>query len=141
MSELEYGVCNSGLILNYLLQKKSDFTLYLDDGTKLSGTLLGWDADFLLLKEGKSLQMVRLSKITRLQTELEQLTALNNQFRPAISSPDIIETTKFNPSQSNVLSNYKPTLTEVKTPSVNSEKNPEEKSDSKNKLDQLVKNW
>jgi len=138
MSELEFSVWNSGLILHYLLRKKNEFTLYLDDGTKLTGTLLGWDADFLLIKEGKFLQMIRFSKVTRLQTELEQLTELDNQLKRNISGPALTETAKFNPSD--VLS-YKPTLTEVKTPSVKSEKNSGEKSDSKYRLDQLVKNW
>lgn len=134
MSELEFSVYNSGLILHYLLRKKSNFSLYLDDGTKLSGILLGWDADFLVIKEGKSLQMIRLGRITRLQTELD------NQSQPNLSSPALTETAKINPSPSDVLT-YKPALTEVKTPSVNSEKKAGENSDSKYRLDQLVKNW
>lgn len=140
MNEVEFSVYNSGLILHYLLRKKSDFTLYLDDGTKLSGTLLGWDADFLLIKEGKSLQMIRFGKVTRLQTDLEQLTELDNQLKRNLSSQVPSETTKFTPSPSDVLS-YKPTLTEVKPSPVRSEKNAGESSDFKNRLDQLVNNW
>ena len=140
MSEVEFSVYNSGLILHYLLRKKNNFTLYLDDGTKFSGTLLGWDTDFLLIKEGKSLQMIRFGKVTRLQTELEQLTELDNQLKPNLSSPAPSETVKFTPSPSDVLS-YKPTLTEVKPSTVRSEKNTGESSDFKNRLDQLVNNW
>lgn len=139
MNESEFNVLNSGLILNYLLRKKSAFTLYLDDGVKLTGTLLGWDADFLLVKEGNLLQMVRFGKITRLQTELEQLMAVDNGVKQ--NNPETV-TTNSNPSPSSVFSSFKPTLTEVKTPSGNPGKSTSgKKSDPKNRLDQLVKNW
>lgn len=143
MNEFELSVLNTGLILNCLLRKKSKFTVYLDDGLKLTGTLLGWDADFLLIKEGDFLQMVRFGKITRLQAELDEILATDNPVTQNNSNPASTEMMKFNPSpSSSVLSNFKPILTEVKTPSGNSEKvNPGERSDSKNRLDQLVKNW
>ncbi len=142
MNKLELSVFNSGLILNYLLRNKSAFTLYLDDGTKLKGVLLGWDAEFLLIKEDHFLQMIRLGKITRLQAEWDQLIATDNLLMQDNPNPPVAETAKLNPSPSSVLSNFKPTLTEIKTPSVSSEKsNSGERSDSKNRLDQLVNNW
>lgn len=139
MNESEFNVLNSGLVLNYLLRKKNAFTLYLDDGVKLTGTLLGWDADFLLVKDGNLLQMVRFGKIARLQAGLEQLMAVDNSVKQ--NNPET-ETTDSNPSLSSVFSSFKPTLTEVKTPSGSPGKsNSDEKSDPKNRLDQLVKNW
>lgn len=142
MNESEFNVFNSGLILNYLLRKKSAFTLYLDDGEKLTGTLLGWDADFLLVKEENFLQMIRFGKIVRLQTDLEQLIAVDNTVMQNNSKPLLNETTKSNPAPSSVFSNFKPTLTEVTTTSDNSGKsNSREQGDPKNRLDQLVKNW
>ncbi len=142
MNEFEPGVFNSGLVLTYLLRNKSSFTLYLEDGAKLSGTLLGWDADFLFVKESNYLQMVQLKKITRLQTELEQNIAADPVVRQENSNPSKTEANRINATASSTLPKFKPTLTEVKTPStVNDNNNSEEKRDFKNKLDQLVRNW
>ena len=142
MNEGELGVLNSGLVLNYILNKKSVFTLYLDDGAKLTGTLLGWDADFLLIQDGGFLQMVRLGNVTRLQAELEQVITVDKL--AGQNKPNRLEneSRNSNPSPPDVLSNFKPTLTEVKTTSSNFEKRAsEERSDPKNRLDQLIKNW
>lgn len=143
MNEFEPCVFNSGLVLNYLLRKKNSFTLYLEDGAKLTGTLLGWDADFLFVKENINLQMVQLKKITRLQTELEQIIAVDEDSvaqQEKFSPPP--EVTRINSTAAGPLAKFKPTLTEVKsTPIVNENDNPEEKGDFKSKLDHLVKNW
>lgn len=142
MNEFETGVFNSGLVLNYLLRKRSSFTLYLDDGAKLVGTLLGWDADFLLIKEGKFLQMVQIKKILRLQAELEQIMAIDSEVMQKNLNPPAIEGTKINSSAADILTKFKPTLTEVKTPSTDRENaNSEGKVDFKDKLDHLVRNW
>lgn len=147
MNEFETGVFNSSLIFNYLLRTKSSFTLYLEDGSKLNGTLLGWDADFLLIKEGKFLQMIQIKKILHLQAEFDQIVAVVSAVTRVDSAPsslgnDIIDSTiKIGPIADTV-SKFKPTLTEVKTPLNESEKtDSREKNEFKDKLDHLVRNW
>lgn len=146
MNEFETGICNSGLVLNYLLRTKNSFTLYLEDGAELNGTLLGWDADFLLVKEGKFLHMVRISRILRLQADLERIIQADSGVVRENPNPSSVEAPKVNAftstSTSSPLSKYKPILTEVKTPPAGSENTTSgEKGDFKNRLDQLVKNW
>jgi len=141
MNQFEHGLLNSGLILNFLLQKQNNFTIYLEDGSKFSGTLLGWDSDFLLLKEDQFLQMVRLGKIIRIQTELKQLPI---EDRPAVQdnpNPNPPVTNTIDSIQASALSK-KPTFIEVKTPAEGPNNNSSgEHSDSKTRLDQLVKGW
>ncbi len=142
MNEFEPGIFNSGMVLNYLLRKRSSFTLYLEDGTKLTGTLLGWDADFLLIKEGKYLQMVRINMISRLQAELDQIIAKDSAVLQENLTQSISETPKENAYTSSPLAKFKPTLTEVKAPpTVNENNNSDQKGDFKDKLEQLVRNW
>lgn len=141
MNQFEHGLLNSGLILNFLLQKQNNFTIYLEDGSKFTGTLLGWDSDFLLLKEDQFLQMVRLGKIIRIQTELKQLPI---EDRPAVQdnpNPNPPVTNTIDSIQASALSK-KPTFIEVKTPAEGPNNNSSgEHSDSKTRLDQLVKGW
>ncbi len=142
MTEFETGIFNSGLVLNYLLHNRSNFTIYLEDGAKIAGTLLGWDADFLLIKEGKFLQMIRINKILRLQADLEQVIRMDSPVIQENFNQHSIETTRNNSSNNNTLTKFKPALTEVKTPAAEREsENLETKSDFKDKLDHLVKNW
>jgi sRNA-binding regulator protein Hfq len=144
MNEFEIGILNSDLVLNYLFRNKNSFTLYLEDGAKLSGTLLGWDADFLLLKEGKFLHMVRLSRISRLQADLEQITQAGSDVKREKSISTPVEAPKVNTltSTSSPFAKLKPTLAEVKTPPASNENNSSaEKEDFKDRLDQLVRNW
>ncbi len=141
MNEFNAGILNSSLVLNYLLRKKTDFILYLEDGTKLSGTLLSWDSDFLLIKDGKYLQMVRINKILRLQTEMEQISAIDSAVVPDeySSSPN---SNKAMASRSTVPAKLKPVLTEVKTPAAGAENSgAKENNDFKERLDNLVRNW
>lgn len=141
MNEFDTGIFNSGLVLNYLLRNKNSFTLYLEDGAKLNGTLLGWDADFLLVKEGKFLHMVRITAISRLQADLDQLIQGDQEVRRENPNPPPIEVPKVNSftSTSSPLSKFKPTLTEVKT-SLDKEDSGD-KGDFKDRLDHLVRNW
>lgn len=142
MNEFETGVFNSGMILNYLLRKKSSFTLYLEDGAKLTGTLLGWDADFLLIKDGKFLQMIRINKVLRLQSELEQIIAMDSTVMQEDLNPTSIEANKITSTSADIKAKFKPTLTEVKNPSIDREnESSEDKGDFKDKLDHLVRNW
>lgn len=144
MNEFDIGIFNSGLVLNYLLRNKNSFTLYMEDGAKLNGTLLGWDTDFLLVKEGKFLHMVRITAISRLQAELDQLLQGDQEVRRENPNPPSIEAPKGNSftSISTPLSKFKPTLTEVKTPPEREEKiDSGDKGDFKDRLDQLVRNW
>lgn len=144
MNELETGILNSDLVLNYLIRNKNSFTLYLEDGTKLNGTLLGWDANFLLLKEGKFLHMIRISSISRLQADLDQIIQVGSEVKRENSIPPPVEAPKANTmiSTSSPLSKFKPTLAEVKTASTNNENNNSvEKEGFKDRLDQLVRNW
>lgn len=142
MNEFETGIFNSGLVLNYLLRNKSSFNIYLEDGAKITGTLLGWDADFLLIRDGKFLQMVRIKKILRLQAELEQIIAMDSTVIKENLNPPSNEPSRINSLSSNSMAKFKPTLTEVKTPPTTHENEISEvKSEVKDKLDHLVKNW
>lgn len=140
MNEFETGVFNSGLVLNYLLRKKISFTLFLADGFKLTGTLLGWDADFLFVKDGNNLQMIQIKKVTRLQTDLEQIIAVDSIVKQENFTPPPVETNQIAINPPSVLSKYKPTLSEVK-PAADENTDSDKKGEFKNKLDQLVKNW
>lgn len=144
MNDFNAGIFTSGLVLNYLLRNKNSFTLYLEDGARLNGTLLGWDADFLMIKEGKALHMVRITAISRLQADLDQLLQSDQEVKWENPNPPPIEVPKVNSftSTSSPLSKLKPTLTEVKT-SANREENNNsgDKGDFKDKLDKLVRNW
>lgn len=141
MNEFEPGVFNSDLLLNYLLRKKTDFTIYLEDGSKFTGILLGWDSNFLLLKEDQFLQMVRLEKIIRIQTELKQLPAGDNLVAKDNPNPTPTTTSTIDSIQASALSK-RPTFTEVKTTAEDPKSNSSgEHSDSKTRLDQLVKGW
>ncbi|NLW46483.1 MAG: hypothetical protein GXY86_03990 [Firmicutes bacterium] len=144
MNELETGFLNSNLVLNHLIRDKNSFALYLEDGTKLNGTLLGWDADFLLIKEGKFLHMVRISRISRLQADLEQIIQVGSDVKRENSSPPPVEAPRVNTLTSTLtpLVKLKPTLAEVKTPPSNNDDNiSAEKEGFKDRLDQLVRNW
>lgn len=141
MNEFDAGIFNSGLVLNYLLRKKNDFILYLEDGTKLSGTLLGWDSDFLLIKDGKYLQMVRIKKILRLQAEIDQISAIDSAAVPDEYSSSS-NANKAMASRSTVPAKLKPVLTEVKIPAAGAENSGvKENNDFKERLDNLVRNW
>ena len=140
MNQFEHGVFNSSLLLNYLLRKKNNFTIYLEDGSNFTGTLLGWDSDFLLLKEDQFLQMVRLEKIIRIQTELKQLPAEDNLVRQDNSSPTPTVNNTIDSVQASALSK-KPTFTEVKPTEGPKNNSSGEPNDSKTRLDQLVKGW
>ncbi|MGE5582111.1 MAG: hypothetical protein ACM3X9_06180 [Bacillota bacterium] len=87
MSEIDLNSFNnSGQIFSHLLKNKTILTLFLDDGTKLTGRLLGWDNDFLVILYNKTLQIVAARKVNRLQAELENTPASEP---PAISAPEI----------------------------------------------------
>ncbi|NLY76238.1 MAG: hypothetical protein GX075_13225 [Firmicutes bacterium] len=140
MNEFNAGIFNSSLVLNYLLRKKSDFILYLEDGAKLSGTLLGWDSDFLLIKDGKYLQMVRINKILRLQAEMDQISAVDSAaVTTEYSSSSNADKTMA--SGNTVPPKLKPVLTEVKTPATGAENSGAKGNDFKERLDNLVRNW
>lgn len=142
MNEFDTGIVTSSLVLNYLLRNKSNCTLYLEDGVKLNGVLLGWDNDFLLIKEGKFLHMAQLKRVLRLQAELDQITGMTGESTVESVNQPFIESNKSISITAGPLSKFKPTLTEVKAPTAIKETdNSEAKSDFKNKLDQLVKNW
>lgn len=141
MNEFDTGIITSSLVLNYLLRTKSNCTLYLEDGVKLSGILLGWDNDFLLIKEGKFLHMVQAKKVLRLQAEIDQITGASENTLENPNHP-FVESNRPNSFVVGSVPKFKPTLTEVKAPAAIKEADDSEaKNDYKDKLDQLVKNW
>jgi hypothetical protein len=120
---------NSSLVFDHLIKNKSSLTAYLEDGSKLSGRLLGWDPQYLIILYGKTLQVVPAGKLLRLQAELD-----NTQTVP--EPPAIPEATKpkFNlePMESTSLKDQimaaKPQNTDIDSPP------------AKDRLDHLVKN-
>lgn len=79
----EPGFYNSGLILKNLLQNQYLVLVYLEGGTSITGTILGWDADYLLVRETKNLQMVPMQKVLRLQVDLAEILSTQALPTPA----------------------------------------------------------
>jgi hypothetical protein len=69
----EPGFYNSGLILKNLLQNQFEIRVHLEGGTAVSGTVLGWDADYLMLRQEKKLQMIPMPKVLRLEVDLNEV--------------------------------------------------------------------
>jgi chromatin remodeling complex protein RSC6 len=90
------------------------------------------------------LHMIRISRISRLQADLDQIIQVGSEVKRENSIPPPVEAPKANTmiSTSSPLSKFKPTLAEVKTASTNNENNNSvEKEGFKDRLDQLVRNW
>jgi hypothetical protein len=130
MNEKELnGFFNSSLAFNHLLKNKCALTAYLDDGTKLSGCLLGWDQEFLLILFGKTLQMIPAGKLVRLQAELDNVPLAEAPEVPELSKP------KFTPEPAEG-NEIKDQLMADKIQNTNKDLPP-----AKDRLDHLVKNW
>lgn len=128
MNELDsFGFLTSDLIFNYILKNKLTISVYLEDGTKLRGNLAGWDADFLSLYDGSTLEMLQVKKIIRLQAELSNVTPLT-----------------IPPQQEPAKPKFTPVLTEVQPAAAESKAASQAESDkphSQDRLDNLVRNW
>lgn len=137
MNERELnGFFNSSLIFDQLLKNKTMLTAYLEDGTKLSGRLLGWDDNYLLILYGKTLQMIPAGKLARLQAELENVPVAE---APEVSEEPIIPERpkpKFTPEPAEG-SEIKDQLMAEKTLNASNK----DKPPAKERLDHLVKNW
>lgn len=79
---------NSGQVFSHLLLNKTPITIYFEDNSKISGIMLGWDANFLLIHDGKTLQIVQLTKFIRLQADLGAIS-LTPETTPLPESPSI----------------------------------------------------
>lgn len=131
MNELELNsFFNSSLIFDLLIKNKSALTVYLEDGTKLSGRLLGWDADYLLILYGKTLQVIPTGKLVRLQAELDSAPAVESPAAPELPKP------KFTPEPNEGSDIKDQIMAEKSQNAINKDKPP-----AKERLDHLVKNW
>jgi hypothetical protein len=119
---------NSSLVYNYLIKNKFPLTAYLEDGSKISGELTGWDQDNLIIHSSKTLQVVPTGKLVRLQAELEDIP-METSVTPELPKP------KFTPE---------PIVgKEVKDQIMASKSQSAEKDlpQAQDRLDHLVKNW
>ncbi len=133
MSELNLNnYYNSELIFNYLQQNKNVLTAYLQDGTKLSGRLLGWDSDFLLVLYGKTLQVIPREKLLRLQAELDNTKEEIVEERTVISD---LPKPKITPEPTEG-SEIKDQLMADKAKNANKDTPP-----TQDRLENLVRNW
>jgi hypothetical protein len=140
MNERELAnLFNSGLVFNHLLKNKTPLILYLEGGAKISGRLIGWDQNYLIMLCEKSLQMVPNHKLERLQAEFDNI--------PNAESRDTTEKNA-DPELFSPISKPKFTLepgegTEIKD-QIMASKPQNTDTDSvpaKERLDHLVKNW
>lgn len=130
MSNFELsGLLNSSILFNHLLQNKLSLTIYLDDGTNVKGTLVGWDVDYFIIRDGETIQMIRAQKLARLQTELGNPTSASVSIKSEAPKPR---------------EKIKPVINEIKESFVveeSSEEFGQNKGHFKERLDKLVKNW
>jgi hypothetical protein len=120
------GLINSDWALGHLVKNKTLLTVYLEDGTVLTGTVLGKDDVFLLIMEDTILHMIQINKLIRIQSEVSldsiaDLLGKSGNLKPKVI-PVINE------------QNNPPPL----APSAEDNSN---KDHFKNRLDQLVRNW
>lgn len=120
---LSAGVKNSALIFDYLFQNNIISYAFLEDGTKLKGRLVGWDDQFLLLLDGETIQLLSLKHLLRLEATTVN-SGEKNIPKPEPKKPKITATTD----------EKVPETTEKAD--VTQQGNP-----SKDRLDQLVRNW
>lgn len=76
MPRSDPGFFNSSLILKNLLHNQFLVAVHLEGGAAVSGTLLGWDSEYLLIREDKNLQMVPMPKVLRIQVDLEEIMSV-----------------------------------------------------------------
>ena len=139
MNEKELnGFFTSSLIFTQLVKNKTMLTAYLEDGTKLSGRLLGWDNDYLLLLYGKTLQMIPAGKLVRIQAELENVPTTETPEVFEVEAPVIPERPKpkFTPEPAEGNEIKDQLMAEKAQNATNKDKPP-----AKERLDHLVKNW
>jgi hypothetical protein len=139
MNERELsGFFNSSLIFDQLFKNKTILTAYLEDGTKLSGRLLGWDVNYLLILYGKTLQIIPAAKLIRLQAELENVSPAEAVAPEAFEAPVIPEPSKpkftLEPEEGTEIKDQ--LMAEKAQNETNKDKPP-----AKDRLDHLVKNW
>jgi hypothetical protein len=132
----------SDMIFSYLVNNKTMLSFYLEDGTILTGTVLGRDEVFLMIMENTILRLIQIAKINYLQADLNftiedlpgQLSALKPNISPAVYG-------SINGGAVNGGSVNGGALTGTETASV-SALNPEKQSTKehfKTRLDQLVR--
>ena len=63
-------------IFGILFQNQQVLEIYLEDNSKLIGSLQGWDPDYLLIQDENSLQIIPGNKIMRLKVALNDLACL-----------------------------------------------------------------
>jgi hypothetical protein len=123
------GLFNSSLVYDHLIKNKCALTAYLEDGVKISGRLLGWDQGYLIILADKTLQIVPMSKLSRLQAELENIP-IDPEVYPELVKPKFTpEPAEGNDIKDQLLPQTKPQDTD------------DDGLPAKDRLDNLVKNW
>lgn len=136
------GLITSDVLFGYLITQKIALTVYLEDGTTLTGIVLGRDDVFLLLMENTILRMIQIAKIIHLHADvnfaIEDLPVQLNGLNPKViltkgaSAP---QTAMSGAATGKVIP---PGPGAAPVPSSEGQST---KENFKNRLDQLVRNW
>ncbi|HEX3047031.1 MAG TPA: hypothetical protein VHY08_19915 [Bacillota bacterium] len=120
------GLINSDWAFGFLLKNKTVLTVYLEDGTVLRGTVLGKDEVFLIIMENTILHLAQISKIIRIQTEVNVDSIAELLGKTGNQKPKVI-----------------PVINDQNNPPplASSAEDNSNKEHFKNRLDQLVRNW